>query len=899
MRRPIMIPAVRLWALLAVFLFAATASAQSPLGGQGTISGKVVDQSGKPVPYASVVLVGTQWGGMSVDDGSFTIVNIPAGTYTMKALIIGYTEDQKDGITVIPNQTATVNFSVAETTLGSLNEVEITAQKEKIDIKSTDTSHEIDSKDLESLPVNEISEAIGLKAGVIAKGGELHFRGGRSGEVNIMVDGVAVKDPLLGAGAAPATLAVEATETIMGGLDAEFGNAQSGVINYTTKEGGREFEGQLYYMTDDYGQPDNTYDNLDRVFLGVGGPSPVRNLSYYASVEGTFADAYPATPRDRGRTRILNFISVGDRKSNSVRLQSKLAFKPGPNYKLTGEFIFNNTRSETYYHMWSRVGYVQTFRDTTQTGDVVIRHGRWAPTQVDETYEYYNPANHTPTNIDRFNQMKFVWNHTIDESAFYNIKMGRNFFYSDRRVSDKNAWEYLGERERDLWYDYFERETEPFFVISGDYPTLSHRETIVYTVKSDFTKKYKNHTIKTGVEASYNDMKYFQVDRPYNTNAAQEIGGTRTRYHYFNPEGAYYLQDRWEHEGMVLNVGLRYDVFSVGEQLSIVNVDDPVKQQISPRVGIAYPISDRDAFSFHYGRFYQIPDRQYLFDNQDAYDGRVRGNPNLTNETNVAYQAGIQHLFSDNVSGLFSVYYKDIFGLISTDSAVGYGQVSATNQWVNKDYASARGFEATLSRSFANGFGGELNYGFGVATGVASDPNANAVGNLTYKPISEQALDWDVRHTFSVQASFADIGSWNASFIWQYESGFPYTPESRDTRELQPENTNSRRLPSTTSLDIQAQKYYQLWGQQFKVFLQSRNVLDAKNITNLSPGNWPAPPGSIGNDYAIYYTETGQGGGAYVGDDNNGDGIGDWVPLNDPRVFGDPRSIKLGVQLDF
>ena len=211
MRRPIMIPAVRLWALLAVFLFAATASAQSPLGGQGTISGKVVDQSGKPVPYASVVLVGTQWGGMSVDDGSFTIVNIPAGTYTMKALIIGYTEDQKDGITVIPNQTATVNFSVAETTLGSLNEVEITAQKEKIDIKSTDTSHEIDSKDLESLPVNEISEAIGLKAGVIAKGGELHFRGGRSGEVNIMVDGVAVKDPLLGAGAAPATLAVEAT----------------------------------------------------------------------------------------------------------------------------------------------------------------------------------------------------------------------------------------------------------------------------------------------------------------------------------------------------------------------------------------------------------------------------------------------------------------------------------------------------------------------------------------------------------------------------------------------------------------------------------------------------------------------------------------------------------------
>ncbi|MEZ4648810.1 MAG: TonB-dependent receptor [Candidatus Eisenbacteria bacterium] len=626
MRRPIMIPAIRLWAVLAVFLFAATASAQSPLGGVGTISGKVIDQNGKPVPYASVVLFGTQWGGMSVDDGSFTIINIPAGTYTMKALIIGYTEDQKDGITVIPNQTVTVNFSVSETTLGSLNEVEITAEKEKIDVKSTNTSHDIDSKDLESLPVNEISEAIGLKAGVIAKGGELHFRGGRSGEVNIMVDGVAVKDPLLGAGAAPATLAVEATETIMGGLDAEFGNAQSGVINYTTKEGGREFEGQLYYMTDDYGQPDNTYDNLDRVFLGVGGPSPVRNLTYYISAEGTFSDQYPATPRDRGRTRILNFISIGDRKSNSLRLQSKLAFKPGPNYKLTGEFIFNNTRSETYYHMWSRVGYVQTFRDTTQTGDVAIRHGRWSPTRVDDTYEYYNPANHTPTNINRFNQMKFVWNHTIDESAFYNIKMGRNFFYSDSRVSDKTAWEYLGDRERDFWYDYVERETEPYFVIAGDYPTLSHRETIVYTVKSDFTKKYKNHTIKSGVEALQRH-EVLRLTRPYNTNVRGRSEAPECVPSLLQPrEGAYYLQDRWEHEGMVLNVGVRYDVFSVGEQLDRQR-GRSVKQQISPRVGIAYPISDRDVFSlFHYGRFYQIPDRQYLFDNQDAYDGRVRGN---------------------------------------------------------------------------------------------------------------------------------------------------------------------------------------------------------------------------------------------------------------------------------
>lgn len=79
-------------------------------------------------------------------------------------------------------------------------EVTIVTEKERIKTKRTDTSHDLTAKDLENLPVNEIAEAIRLKAGVIARGGELHFRGGRAGEVNVTADGVPVKDPLLGAG---------------------------------------------------------------------------------------------------------------------------------------------------------------------------------------------------------------------------------------------------------------------------------------------------------------------------------------------------------------------------------------------------------------------------------------------------------------------------------------------------------------------------------------------------------------------------------------------------------------------------------------------------------------------------------------------------------------------------
>lgn len=880
------------------FAQAAPAAGSAALG-TGIIRGKVTSaEDGKPLFSANIILVGTTWGANSKDDGTYVIDRLPPGTYSVQVRMVGREKKTVEAVAVQNGLTQTVDFKIAETT-SELQEIEVVATKVRIDKKSSEIKHEIGKKDLESLPVNEINELIGLKAGVVAKSGEIHFRGGRAGEVQFQVDGVAVRDPLVGGGVNLAALAVENTETILGGLDAQYGNAQSGVINYKTKEGGNEFEGEVYYLTDDYGQPDNTFDNLDRLFVGVGGPSLIKNLTYYVSAEGTYQDDYPATNRNRTHRRILNFISVGDRKSNSLRMQSKWAYKPNTNMKLTGEIIQNNARGDRYFHEWSREGYVQTFRDTTQTGEVAIRRGRWSPTPLDESYEYYNAADHTPTFIDKFNQAKLVWSHTLDASAYYTVKFSRNSFFADRRVRGKEAWEYDGDRERDFWFNYTDNESEDYFILAGDYPLLSTRVTKTYTSKVDLTKRVKNHQFQTGAEFTYNDMYLFSLERPYQSGNGGLIGTNRTRYHYFNPEGSYYLQDRWEHEGMVLNIGLRYDAFSVGDQLPISEVRNRVKQQVSPRVGIAYPISDRDVFSFHYGRFYQIPDRQFLFDDRNAFDGRARGNPNLENETTVSYQAGIQHLFNDLISGQFSVYYKDIFGLLTTEDRPSFGSVANLTSYVNKDYASARGFEATLTRRFANNFSGELNYGFGVASGVASDPNALTEQTFAYLPISEQPLDWDVRHTFRVQTSFAEPGSWVAAFIWQYESGFPYTPYGRNTRELQPETINSRRLPSTTSLDIQAEKYYRLWGQRFKVFLQSRNVLDAKNITELSPQNWPLPPGRANEDYQTYYTETGRAGGAYVGDDTDGDDIGDWVPLKDPRVFGDPRSIRTGISFSF
>src|SRR5262249_24465212 len=132
-------------------------------------------------------------------------------------------------------------------------------------------------------------------------------------------------------------------------------------------------------------------------------------------------------------------------------------------------------------------------------------------------------------------------------------------------------------------------------------------------------------------------------------------------------------------------------------------------------------------------------------------------------------------------------------------------------------------------------------------------------------------------------------------------SGFPFTPGYRNDRRPDPSLENSRRYPSNSKLDIDGDKYYGIWGQNVQVFVDARNVLGVRNIENLEPGN-PYNPyinTTAGtDDYRIYYTETGRAGGAYLRD-VNGDGVLDWVPVYDPRVFGEGRNVRMGISITF
>ncbi len=110
---------------------------------QGTISGKVIDNtSKKAVPYANVNIKKDNkiiTGGMTSDNGSFTIKDIPLDSYTVIVQFIGYKNYTKKITLTAEDKNINLNSIFLEEAIAQLDDVEIVKEKstfeQKIDRK--------------------------------------------------------------------------------------------------------------------------------------------------------------------------------------------------------------------------------------------------------------------------------------------------------------------------------------------------------------------------------------------------------------------------------------------------------------------------------------------------------------------------------------------------------------------------------------------------------------------------------------------------------------------------------------------------------------------------------------------------------------------------------------------
>ena len=95
--------------LLALVALVSVTTAQTT----GKLSGKATGDDGAPLAGANITVGGTGSGTSSGADGTFQILNVPAGTYSVSASYIGYSGQEVTGVLVISGLNTEVNFNLA------------------------------------------------------------------------------------------------------------------------------------------------------------------------------------------------------------------------------------------------------------------------------------------------------------------------------------------------------------------------------------------------------------------------------------------------------------------------------------------------------------------------------------------------------------------------------------------------------------------------------------------------------------------------------------------------------------------------------------------------------------------------------------------------------------------
>ena len=288
-----------------LLLFLVTQNAFS--GITGKVSGFVKDaETGDALPGVNVIFEGTTIGGATDLDGYFFIMNIPPGTYTIKASMMGYKTSQVRA-QIRVDLTTKVNFNLVPTVMDLGESVLVTAERPLIQPEVTSKRATVTAEMIENMPVRSVQDIVSMQSGVIMmdKGNKIagfetrgidqvHVRGGRSGEIAYMVDGMYVEDAIYaGMGTSVNREAIQELTTIIGAFDAEYGEAQSAVVNIVTKEGSANYNMVYEYNTSEIAGLFSDADgvrNAHQVIGSVSGPVPfLKNMNFFISGEQAYS----------------------------------------------------------------------------------------------------------------------------------------------------------------------------------------------------------------------------------------------------------------------------------------------------------------------------------------------------------------------------------------------------------------------------------------------------------------------------------------------------------------------------------------------------------------------------------------------------------------------------------
>lgn len=822
-------------------------------GTTGKIAGQVKDKkTGEPLVGVNVVVEGYMIGAAADLEGYYFILNLFPGKYTIKAMMAGYKTQIVKDVKVSADLTTIVNFDLTEDILEG-EAIVVVAEKPLIQRDETSKATVIESEVFEEMPISSFEGALTTQAGFTTdEDGDMHVRGGREGEVAYMIDGVYVRDPYSGGfNSQLDKYAIEELQVLTGGFTAEYGQAMSGVINVVTKEGGKEYHGRFEYESPQLNK--SPYQREDWMLYTdiVDGLSEEEKLEY--------KDEKNYEPLDHSIKGTPEYMPVLG--NFSANFNGPVPFIDNFTFFTSGRYYNSKGYLPTGYNKKRELNFKVTYSLSSVKLNIFVQRNlrEWQP--------YYHKWKYNPEGYeDRKRQVEregIIITHVLSNATYYEARFSRFSQKYDRYQPGKWA-EFAFNDSLNIYElidsNFEQGKSSEDFYYKGDYGRLDDKDILTFTGKVDLISQVNRmNLVKLGVEIVSHKIyrEYYQKPWPLENHRYEKF----TRYPI---EAAIYLQNKLEHNNFVLNLGLRYD-YSDPEHTIWTDLNMPgyydendqwipsdevsakPKTQISPRLGIGFPITDKTLFYSSYGHFYQIPDYSSMYGPHEVVhdDRALIGNPTINPQKTVAFEAGVRQQIGEDYVLDFNIYFKDITNLAGS-TFHGFFPHNYTI-YDNSDYASVNGIDITIKKRLSHNYRASLNYSYSIAKGNESSPDEGydkyRHASAAKRPKRVFYLDFDRRHDLSFNmniklpkkfgpkcSGIRPFGDIRFNILFEAASGLPYTPNVEDESSGIDVEKNSGRLPAVYNLDLKIQKRIKISVIRLTGFVTIKNVFDRRNV---------------------------------------------------------------------
>jgi len=606
----------RWYKLLALTVLVVLMGATAVYAGPGKVTGVVTDTEGQAAAGANVVLEGTTLGAAADADGQYFILNVPPGTYRVRASAVGFAPKVVTDVRVGEDQIVTVNFEMQSEAVG-IAEVVVQAERPPVDISQTNARTRLSGEDFQSLPIRDVSDLVATSASTY-KG---FVRGGRQFETKTIVDGIDMTDQYAGwysQAAGPGGVfqtynavvrfdegqnsslvslnqsSVEEANVSTGGIGADYNSATAGVVSYSLREGRGDWSGRLYARVSQLGGLTHLGANLyndDAQYFATkaalaAGPSPAeieksQRFTYFPNKYpyGTRPDMQVEGAIGGAVTEDLGLYFTGGYNQSSYRLPNqstrrisgtlKLNYDLAPDMKLNFTGLMED-RGEIFG--WKNTNYSEDFRFFLEgvpqwSGYNLVGSLKWTHILSKETFYEVQVSAVTDKQLRGYSDDNGDGILDVSEALTTD---GEYMTFEDTAQVNANAARTSGSQFERFFTPAPRNEvgSETGTTISGATQWKIARPGIYYenfvntnyTLKGDITSQITdNHQLRGGIQVRLHDLNMVR--------RAGYIGGVYSSYqNYVNEnwhvrpaEYSAYVQDRMEYAGLIINVGLRLD----------------------------------------------------------------------------------------------------------------------------------------------------------------------------------------------------------------------------------------------------------------------------------------------------------------------------------------------------